>query len=207
MFGIKEKKGFIGKRIYSINEYLSMEKDLPQTYEFWNEFVVGLDEPDFFSDSIRKLTEKIEEKLSDTTYKVFSNFFFKNKKIWLEPENCLFYPDLFVVDIEKAKNYKDYKDIISNPLMIIEVSIADSMAVNRDQTFLRDRKDKLWMYKEILSLQEYVLISDNGVETAVETYNRLEESCWKYQSFSKRTNQLINFESIDLKISITDLYI
>ncbi len=208
MFGIKKKgKNFAGKRIFSIEDYLSIEKNLPETYEFWNEFVIKLDEPDFFPDSIQKLETEIDKKLADTPYKVFSNFFCKSKKVWIESENCLLYPDLFVVNAEDIKHYQNREDIICNPLMIIEVSTIYSMEMKRDQTFLRDRKEKLWMYQKIASLQEYVLIADNGVETVVETYNRLEANCWKYQSFTKKNDQSVTFESIDLKLPITDLYI
>ena len=207
MFGIKKKNaGFAGKRLYTIEEYLKIDSQVPEKYEFWNGQVGKLDDPDWFVESVLKFTKRIEKNLENSSNKVVSNFFSKKSRLWLESENCLFYPDLFIVDGEKVRYYKEY-EAVSNPSMIIEISTIDSMAIGKDQTFLIDRKDKFWKYQKISSLKEYVLIADNGVEVAIETYNRLEENSWKYQSFSKLTNQSVKLESIDFDLPITEFYI
>lgn len=206
MFGIKKKDlSFQGKRLYSIKEYLEIEKEVSETNEFWNEFVYKLETPNLYTDGFAELTKQIKKHLENTSNQVISNFFVKNKKVWLENENCLFYPDLFVVNLDKIEYYKNTKDIISNPIMIIEVSTIDSMAVSGDWSFLRDRKDKFWKYQKLSSLEEYILIADNGVETAIEIYNRLEDNVWKYRSFSKLTNQQVTFDSINFTFSVTDI--
>lgn len=208
MLGIKKKsENFNGKRIFSVEDYLSIERNLPEMYEFWNGFVFELDKPDCFIESFPKLEKRIDKKLTDTSYEVFFNFLHKNKKVWVESENCLLYPDLFVVDTQDVKYYQDRKDTICNPFMIVEVATVDSMAIRRDQTFLRDRKEKLWMYQKIASLQEYVLITDNIAETVVETYQRFEKGCWIHQIFTKKSEPLVKFDSIGFQFSIADLYI
>lgn len=210
MFGIKsEKLEFQSKRLYSLEEYLEIEPQLAGNYEFFDGRVGKLNEPDFFIESIVSFEKKLSDKLDNRNYKVFSNYTSKKKKIWISSENCLMYPSLIVAD-NKLNNCFDRQDIIDNPLMIIEVSTFYSMApLNKkpyDQKYLSDRTGRFWSYQKIPSLAEYVLIIDNG-QTMVETYNRLDKSNWKYQVFSESGNALIHFESLNIKLPITDLYL
>lgn len=212
MFGAKNKKSdFVGKRIYSIEEYLEIEARLPEVYEFWDGLPIRLNLPDFFfRETVTRLEKILSEAITEKNFKVFSNFFLKKKKVWIKSENCLFYPDLFVVG-DKIDYYPEREDIITNPLMTIECSPVDSMGsingVTGDRTYLTDRTTKFWKYQKIPSLREYILIADNGAENIAETYIRLNEHDWKYRLFSKKENDFINFESIDLKFPIKTIYL
>jgi len=211
MFGVKNKNlGFVGKRFYTIDEYLEIEERVPEIYEFWNEDVIKLDQLDFyFKESIFNLERKLSEELEKNNYNLFSNFFLKKKKIWIKSENCLFYPDLFVVG-DEVEYYPNRKNIITNPLMIIEISTAYSMGnidgVRGDRTYLTDRASKFWKYQNVSTLKEYVLITDDGL-TVVETYNKLDDKNWKYQVFSEEKNNVVNFESVDIKLPVKDIYL
>lgn len=211
MFGSNKKKtGFYGKRIYSIEEYLDIEKQVTETYEFWDEIVIKLNN-DFnnFYKGLSNLRKRFVEKLGNENGRVFLNLLFKKQKVWIESENCLFYPDLFVVD-EVIEFYQNKEDVICNPTMIIEASTVHSMGKmngkSGDNTYLNDRTSKFWNYQKIPSLKEYVLISDIG-DTVVETYNRMDEENWKYQIFSRRENDLVKFESIDVTFPVKDIYL
>jgi Uma2 family endonuclease len=204
MFGLTSKKeDFVGKQIYSIEKYLTIETGTVEKYEFWDGFVYKLDEPDDFVGSFLKLEKNLSEKLENEGYKVISNFLSKKKKLWIEAENCLFFPDLFVVSNNEKCNYENREDIISNPLMVVEVSNNYSMSDDRDQTFLTDRTEKFWKYQKIPSLKEYVLI----VDEVIETYNRLDEPFWKYQSFFKGHKELVCFESVGVTFPVTEFYL
>jgi len=212
MFGRKsEKIGFQGKSIYEIDEYLEIERQLPETYEFWNMDVMPLNRPDDLEVKVCRSLGKFSEELANRNYKLFLNFPFKKKKVWIKSENCLFYPDLFVVE-DEIEFYPDRQDIVSNPRMIIEVSHFDTMAGNRngergDQTYLTDRTSKFWKYQKISSLKEYVIIAHIGVSVLVETYNRQDNKSWKYRAFSEKENAVAHFESIDIKLPVTEFYI
>lgn len=211
MFGTKDEKiGFFDKRFYSIDEYLEIEPQLSEVYEFWNGEIIKLNQFDysFFKQRIFDFEKLFSEQLEEKECKLFSNLSLKKKKIWIEEENSLLYPDLFVVS-DKIEYFSELKDIIVNPLMLIEVSAVDSMGsidnVRRDRTFLNDRAEKFWKYQKIYSLKEYVLISDVGF-IVVETYSRLEKESWKYQMFSKE-NDLVYLESTDSIIPLKDIYL
>lgn len=211
-FGTKnEKVGFFDKRFYSIDEYLEIESQLSEVYEFWNGDIIKLNQFDysFFKQRIFELEKLLSEQSKEKEYKLFSNLSLKKKKVWIEKENSLLYLDLFVIKGE-IEYFSGRKDIIVNPSMLVEVSTAASMGfidnVRGDQTFLKDRTKKFWKYQKLNSLREYVLVSDAGF-TVFETYNRLEKESWKYQMFSEDENDLVHFESIDSKIPFKDIYL
>lgn len=204
MFGIKSKKTrFQGKTISTIDEYLEIEEQVAETYEFWDGWIKSLNRPEDLMERVCNSVKALSKELVNKKYKVFSNSP-KKIKVWIESENCLFYPDLFVVENE-IHHYSGREDIIANPLMIIEVSEADSMAIHRngeygDQTYLTDRTTKFWKYQQIPSLKEYVIISDSGAKIVIETYNRLDDEHWKYQVFSKTGNKVVELETIGIKL-------
>jgi Uma2 family endonuclease len=67
-----------------------------------------------------------------------------------------------------------------------------------------DRDFKLRKYKEIPSLQYYLLVSQN--EYLVELYTRTaQEDIWTYQNFENE-NDVIRFESFNFEMSLKDIY-
>ena len=212
MFGRKAKKdGFQGKAIYEIEDYLKIEARQAGNYEFQNGVVEKFNEPDFFIESVSKLKKTLSDKLADRGFQIFSNYTEKEKRVWIEAENSLMYPSLFVVG-DTINYYPGREDIIANPLLIIEVSTICSMgSINgksADWKYLSDRTNRFWTYQKISSLKEYVLIADIVPTIVIETYNKLEEGSWKYQVFSDRLfeSRSVNFESIDLQLPIRDFY-
>lgn len=212
MFGRKqEKPEFRGKTIYTIDEYLEIESQLTESYEFHDGCVGKFNDPEFFIESILKFQKTLSDNFAGSSFQVFSNFLSKRKKVWIEAKNSLMYPSLFVVS-EEINYYSGREDIIANPLLIVEVSTIYSMGSMNgkrgDQKYLSDRTSRFLSYQKIPSLKEYALITDIG-STVVETYNKLDDVSWKYQVFSNAFfgSNLVNFESIDIKLPITDFYL
>lgn len=103
------------------------------------------------------------------------------------------YPDLMLTcDAEDTE--AEY--IIKKPTLIIEVLSKSSV--------LNDRVAKLRRYKNIPSLQYYLIVSQ--YEFLVESYSRVVDSTsWLYDVYEGQ-NDIINFPKIDLKISLSDIY-
>lgn len=114
------------------------------------------------------------------------------------PENSLFtYPDIVVVCGKVEYSEKD-KNSITNPTIIIEVLSKGTEAY--------DRGDKFHLYRDIESLQEYILV--NSLKVGIEIFHRIDETDWalsKSQSAYKLTD-IIQIDSIDLTILLSDLY-
>ena len=99
-------------------------------------------------------------------------------------EQNYFYPDV-VVDCGEDDYTAD------KPILIIEV-------LSKSTAFL-DKTKKLWEYAQIESLQEYVTVEQD--EKKVTVYRR--DNDWQDEVF---VSGMVNFESIDLSLSIDEIY-
>jgi len=90
----------------------------------------------------------------------------------------------------------DAEYIIKKPTLIIEVLSKSSV--------LNDRVAKLRRYKNIPSLQYYLIVSQ--YEFLVELYSRVDDATsWLYDVYEEKTGT-INFSKLDLNLSLSDIY-
>jgi len=115
-------------------------------------------------------------------------------KIRIEEYDKAVYPDVSVICGE-ASYFKNRKDIITNPLLIVEV-ISKS---TRDY----DRGTKFKQYRSLPSLKEYVLIEQDLAK--VEVWTKLEENVWRILNISG-LDATIHLHSIDCNILLKDIY-
>jgi Uma2 family endonuclease len=108
--------------------------------------------------------------------------------------NSYCYPDIVVIG-NAPEFIDDQFDTICNPLLIIEVLSGSTQS--------KDRGEKFQVYRELASLQEYVLVSQDTF--MVERYFRQSDGEW---SFTYQTNpeQKIALESIQKEILLKDIY-
>lgn len=112
-------------------------------------------------------------------------------KVQANQNSRYFYPDLVVTcDPEDLKS----RDFIQHPKVIIEVLSPG--------TANYDRTKKLKYYRQIPSLQEYVLVDSE--EIAVEVYQRGEGKMWHYYEYS--VGDAIALQSIEFECAIELLY-
>ena len=105
-----------------------------------------------------------------------------------------FYPDLSVVCGE-AEFADDQKDVILNPILIVEVSSESTEAYDRGKKFLS--------YQQIDSLQEYLLVSQD--EILVEGYARQGSDRWLYTKVTGLEGSL-TLSSIQCELALRDVY-
>lgn len=99
-----------------------------------------------------------------------------------------FYPDVVVdCSIEKAQN-----NMLTTPVLIVEVL--------SPATHKYDETTKFERYKQIATLQEYVLIEQNSVKIEVQRRRK------KWQTEKYFLGDEMTFESIGLTIAVVDLY-
>ncbi len=112
-------------------------------------------------------------------------------KVQANKNSRYFYPDLVVTcDPDDLKA----KDFIQNPKIIVEVL--------SPSTANYDRTKKLKYYRQIPSLQEYVLVDSE--EIAVEVYRRGEGKMWLYYEYE--AGEAIALDSIEFDCAIELLY-
>jgi Uma2 family endonuclease len=103
------------------------------------------------------------------------------------------YPDVIVSYREDLRQQNNY---VEEPCMLIEV-----LSRNREG---EERGAKMRMYKEIPSLQYYMLVSQT--EFYVELFTRTEQKdIWTYQTFDQPSD-IINFELLNFNITLSGIY-
>ena len=117
--------------------------------------------------------------------------YISDMKAYVEATNSFFYPDVMVSCEQSDRELKSYK---ASPSLIIEVLSPSTEAYDRGQKFHH--------YRQLSSLKEYLLISQQ--EQQVDCFRRQENDLWLLQSYQQ--NQVIHLENLDLQVSMVDLY-
>ena len=109
--------------------------------------------------------------------------------------NSFLYPDTMVICGE-LEHSDDYKEAVKNPILIVEVlskSTADY-----------DRGDKFHIYRQIPTLQEYVLIEQEKHVVDIH-YKNPQSDLWKITRIEGIESR-IAFQSLGISIAMKDLF-
>ncbi len=137
---------------------------------------------------IKNILRKLENHLNGSDCEPF----IVDIKVRVEKMNRFYYPDLVVVCGED--NEDEYYAV--KPKMIIEIL--------SPSTSLTDRREKMFAYKEIESLREYVMIEQNRMYA--EIYRRRDDggNLWDWIEFE--TGEEIELAAVDFKMPMTEIY-
>lgn len=104
-----------------------------------------------------------------------------------------FYPDVSVV-CEEPRFEDDVFDMLLNPIVVIEVLSASTEAYDRGEKFAR--------YRQLPSMQEYVLVAQDRV--LVEHYRRQEKQ-WILTDF-QTLDEILPLTSIQCELPLPEIY-
>jgi Uma2 family endonuclease len=136
------------------------------------------------------LTREISLQLKGGPCLVFNN----DMRVKVSPTGLYTYPDVSVV-CDEAKFEDEVFDTLLNPRVIVEVL--------SDSTGKYDRGDKFRQYRNLASLQEYVVVSQN--EAVVETFVRKPDESWSLSTFAGM-EAVLAFGSIAVRIPLPEIY-
>ncbi len=178
----------------SVAEYIKQEIETNTKHEYHNGKIYalaggtlnhGLISGNIFS----KMMSKLENKNSPCVP------FNSDIKLYIEHSNSYVYPDSMVVCGDFENSEEDENSIV-NPVLIVEV-LSKSTAEY-------DRGDKFYLYRQIPTFKEYVLIEQK--KHVVDVHFKSEFSdLWKivrYQGLDK----IIQLQSIGIEVSMKELY-
>lgn len=137
---------------------------------------------------IKNILRNLENHLSGSDCEPF----FVDIKVRVEKLNRFYYPDLVIVCGED--NEDEYYAV--KPKMIIEIL--------SPSTSLTDRREKMFAYKEIEGLREYVMIEQNRMYA--EIYRRREDGDNLWDWIEYETGEEIEFASVNFKMPMTEIY-
>ncbi|MDQ6761349.1 MAG: Uma2 family endonuclease [Bacteroidota bacterium] len=178
---------------YSISEYLAIEENSIEKHEFYNGKINKMSGGTYnhnliASNIITTLNILLEEKQQE--YAVLGS----DMKVYSPRILSFVYPDAVVV-CEKPLFYEDRKDIITNPLLIVEVL--------SPSTEDYDRKGKFFDYKQIPSFKEYLLVEQN-IAFITASY-KIADRTWQ-DTEANGSDAYIYLKSIDCTISLSKIY-
>lgn len=173
--------------LLDVREYLEAEKDSPVRHEYIEGQIYAMAGA---SDRHNRLAGNFYSRLDSVLADGPCEVFISDMKVWIS-DSVFYYPDVVVAcDGPGADPY--YR---KQPRLIIEVSSPGTERI--------DRSEKLRAYKQIKSLKEYVIVSQESVR--IEVFRRGRGDRWNSQVFTKLEEEL-RFESVGLTMTVADVY-
>ena len=114
-------------------------------------------------------------------------------RVGIPSAKCYFYPDVVVV-CEEPRFEDDVFDTLLNPIVIVEVLSPTTEAY--------DRGEKFSHYRQLESLQEYIVVSQDKVN--VDRYLRKQDE-WGITFFQELTQQ-VPLTSIECELPLQEIY-
>jgi Uma2 family endonuclease len=170
----------------SIKDYLKGENDGEIRHEYiYGEVFAMAGASDKHNRISLNIASKIDNHLSESkNCQVFMN----DMKLQAD-EETFYYPDIFVACDNPNPYYRN------EPILIVEV-----LSPKTERT---DRNEKLNVYRRITSLQEYLIVAQDKM--LCELHYRDKNQNWNAQVFTE-SEELIEFASINLSLSLNDIY-
>ena len=178
----------------TVAEYITQEQESDTKYEYYNGEIFalaggsinhGLLCGNIYSE-IRSELRKKQSPCKPLTSEI---------KLNIKEKNSYVYPDTMVICGEMKTSENDANSV-SNPILIVEVL--------SKSTANYDRGDKFFLYKQISSLQEYVLIEQDKAQVDV-FYKKPESDLWRISRY-EGLNTKVKFQSIKIEIEMSELY-
>lgn len=178
----------------SIEEYLTQEKESGIKYEYHDGQIFALaggsiNHGLLCGNIYAELRNKLKESKANCK-PVTSEI-----KLNIKSENSFVYPDTMVICGNLQKSEED-KNAVTNPILVVEVL--------SQSTANYDRGDKFHLYRQLDSLQEYVLIEQD--KPLVELYyKKTGTDLWRIRRVEGLQSKIV-FQSVNIEIAMQDLY-
>jgi Uma2 family endonuclease len=175
----------------SPGEYLAIERSAERRSEYVDGYLVAMAGGSEAHNVIAgNLVTLLNLHLRQEPCRVFPS----DMKVHRVDSNRYFYPDVTVVCGE-SRFVDDNRDILLNPILLIEVLSNDT------ESF--DRGEKFKSYLQLESLREYVLVSQGS--PVVEHYLRQATGDWLY-SRTEGLGQTVILASVELTARLSDIF-
>jgi Uma2 family endonuclease len=180
-------------QFFTIEEYLELEAHSLSKHEYHNGKIIEMaggttTHNELSGKLITQLNIAIDAK--DAVFKVYSS----DMKIWVEVINRFLYPDAVAVAL-KPEYYNNRRDIITNPLLIVEVTSSSTQGY--------DTNSKFSYYRSIPSFSEYLLVSQE--QQHVSRFFREAPDLWRTSDYYN-LEDMIPLQSMGLEIPMMGIY-
>jgi Uma2 family endonuclease len=181
-------------KLYSLEAYLDREAKVAHKSSYHNGNIIKMAGAKARHNEIAMnigSAIKFASKSLATVYRLYNS----DQKIYIEQENTVVYPDAVVVSIAPAF-WQEREDLITNPLLIIEVL--------SKSTEKHDKGSKFMLYQNLPSFKEYVLVSQDRLR--VEVWSQIQENHWQRTVSAALTDNIVLQSMENIQIALADIY-
>jgi Uma2 family endonuclease len=191
MMEVKEPALAYGKKRYTIAEYLEMENAATEKHEYYQGEIYAMSGAKLERNLVSgNLYFHTRQKLSGKPCKPYGS----DTRIYVEKNTLFTYPDLSIICGDPVSLDNDKMNFL-NPTVIFEVA----SPATRDY----DKGSKFKLYRDIVTLKEYVLVDPLTVSIEVFFINRLGN--WELREYND-ISQKLELKSVDIIVPLTDIY-
>lgn len=188
---VKESAVAYNKKYITEEEYLALEEKAQEKHEYYQGEIFAMSGVKVPHTTISmNLSRDLGNHLRRKPCKPFNS----DQRVYIEKNGMFTYPDLFVVCGKTETRNNDNFNVL-NPSVIIEI-------LSRS-TKNYDRGDKFKLYRDLPSLQEYILIDSEAVN--IEVFSINEQGFWQLKEHVNINDSLL-IKTIQLSIPINDIY-
>lgn len=169
-----------------VEDYLAGENDGELRHEYiYGEVYAMAGSSDRHNRISFNLAKKIDGKLSPNGD---SQVFMTDMKLQAE-ESTFYYPDVFVACDNPDRYFR------REPIWVVEV-----LSPSTETT---DRREKLKVYRQIPTLQEYLIVAQDKL--LVEFHQKQSDGSWQKQTYTE-AQDILELESVDLQLTLTEIF-
>jgi len=178
------------EKIYTIEEYLLEEQKATYKSEYYEGKIVAMSGGTPVHSQIGvKTTSALDSALRGKDCNVY------NSDLKIQVGQVFVYPDASVVCGELSY-YKEHSDVITNPILIVEILSPSTSHYDKTGKFMR--------YRQLPSFQEYVLIQSEYPE--IHVYQRQADDKWLLTPYNDLKNDQIELTSLNIEIPMSAFY-
>jgi Uma2 family endonuclease len=181
------------KHRYSVEEYLAMEKYAAYKNEYHDGYIYpmpgGTYNHNLIASNIIRIIGNLVEDLPEVYHVLNSDM-----KVHIPEDGSFVYPDALVI-CDKPQFYKGHKDVIINPLVIVEVLSSSTESY--------DRSGKFDKYSSIDSFKEYILIKQDRHQ--VVSFFREETDLWRKSVYRGLEAELF-IKALQIDVELKQIY-
>jgi Uma2 family endonuclease len=181
------------RKLFTVSEYLSRETGALEKHEYRDGEIISMaggtaDHSLISANLIRELGNHLKGK----PCRVYDS----NLRVKISRSDLYTYPDATVICGERELDPSDPSgDTATNPQLIVEVLSPSTEAYDRGEKFSR--------YRQIDSLQEYVLVSQSSPR--IEVFLRQADGAWLFTAFSSLDASAV-LRSVEVKLLLREVY-
>jgi len=177
--------------LLSPEEYLALERCAPTRSEYHDGKMVALAGASWNHNVVvDNLSAAINARVSGRSCRAVTS----DQKVWSPRTRRFLYPDVVVV-CGPPTFHDENRDVIVNPILVIEVLSVSTEAY--------DRGEKFRHYQSIPSLLEYVLVDQASIQ--IESYLRQGSEFWRYSRLEPGAEALA-LTSLSIELPIVEIY-